>query len=191
MPREVRYLRGVLDPAQEAQADAAMERYAQGDDAAFADLYRLLGPELDRFAMGLTRHRARAEDLVQQTFLQLHRARGRFRAGSHVAPWALVIARRLFLDDLRRLRREGPLPEHDRADHETPEDLAAARELRATAVQALDRLPAAQRQAYELVREEGLSVVEAAAAAGTSVGALKVRAFRAYEALRAALRGGT
>ncbi len=168
-----------------------MERYAQGDDAAFADLYRLLGPELDRFAMGLTRHRARAEDLVQQTFLQLHRARGRFRAGSHVAPWALVIARRLFLDDLRRLRREGPLPEHDRADHETPEDLAAARELRATAVQALDRLPAAQRQAYELVREEGLSVVEAAAAAGTSVGALKVRAFRAYEALRAALRGGT
>ncbi len=191
MPREVRYLRGVLDPAQEAQADAAMERYAQGDDAAFADLYRLLGPELDRFAMGLTRHRARAEDLVQQTFLQLHRARGRFRAGSHVAPWALVIARRLVLDDLRRLRREGPLPEHDRADHETPEDLAAARELRATAVQALDRLPAAQRQAYELVREEGLSVVEAAAAAGTSVGALKVRAFRAYEALRAALRGGT
>jgi len=55
--------------------------------------------------------------------------------------------------------------------------------------EALDRLPAAQREAFEMLQLEGISVAAAAARAGTTTGALKVRAHRAYKALRAILGG--
>ncbi len=171
-----------------------MERYAIGDDAAFDALYRVLAPELTRFVGSLARDRATTDDLVQQTFLQIHEARGRFRRGAHVAPWAFVIARRLFLDVARRRRRAPFDPavdgEVERPDAVTPEDVAAAAQLADVASATLARLPESQRRAFELVREDGLSVAEAAAAVGPTVGALKVRAFRAYEALRASLGGG-
>ena len=51
----------------------------------------------------------------------------------------------------------------------------------------LDALPVLQREAFILIRFEGLSVAEAAEVQGVGESAVKVRAFRAYEALRAAL----
>jgi RNA polymerase sigma-70 factor (ECF subfamily) len=51
----------------------------------------------------------------------------------------------------------------------------------------LDRLPSSQRAAFELIKQEGLSVAEAAEVLGTTVAAVKLRAHRAYEALRQAL----
>jgi len=51
----------------------------------------------------------------------------------------------------------------------------------------LNALPALQRDAFVLIRFEGLSVAEAAQVLGATEGAVKVRAFRAYEALREAL----
>jgi RNA polymerase sigma-70 factor (ECF subfamily) len=56
--------------------------------------------------------------------------------------------------------------------------------------QRLDALPETQRSAYELVKQEGLSLKRAAELLGTSVGAVKLRTHRAYEALRAVLREG-
>ena len=57
------------------------------------------------------------------------------------------------------------------------------------ALAALAELPEAQRQAVMLTKLEGRSVAEAAAIAGTTPGAMKVRAHRGYEALRRLLRG--
>ncbi len=85
-------------------ASAAMDRYACGEDAAFSSVYDLLAPRLSAFLLRRTGDRARAEDLVQQTFLQMHCARRHFAPGTAVAPWAFAIARRLLIDGARRER---------------------------------------------------------------------------------------
>ncbi len=101
------------DDDRSAAADAAMERYADGDDGAFDELYDLLAPPLYRALLRQTRDAERAEDLVQQTMLQLHLTRGRFQRGSSVFPWAFALARRKLVDEIRAARRRPalvPLP---------------------------------------------------------------------------------
>jgi len=169
-----------------------MDRYARGDDDAFAELYDALAPRLLRYLTQKTRDVSRAEDLVQQTLLRMHRARGRFIAGGAVVPWAMAIARRLFLDELRQRRgdRTDPSrePEEDPADASpSAVDLVAASQLHARLRRELAKLPDAQREAFELLKDEGLSLAEAAAILGTTTTAVKLRAHRAYVALRAAL----
>jgi RNA polymerase sigma-70 factor (ECF subfamily) len=64
-----------------------------------------------------------------------------------------------------------------------------AKQLALAVERELARLPEAQRAAFELVKEEGLSMAEAAKVLGTSVGAVKLRAHRTYELLRSRLGG--
>ena len=174
--------------------DSAMDRYARGDDGAFGEVYDQLAPRLYGFLLRHTRDRAKAEDVVQQTMLQIHRARGRFTPGAEVMPWAFAIARRLLIDQHRRGGREVLAPSNEenvgdllvsldaRAD-----DLAIAREVAVRLGAELERLPENQRVAFELIKQEGLSVAEAAQVLGTTVAAVKLRAHRAYEALRSVL----
>src|SRR5256885_6512465 len=95
------------DRSRDAAADAAMDRYASGETDAFAVLYDLLAPRLYGFLLRQTRNPARAEDLVQQTMLHIHCARGRFIHGAPVMPWAFAIARRLLIDETRKNRLDG------------------------------------------------------------------------------------
>jgi RNA polymerase sigma-70 factor, ECF subfamily len=173
--------------------DSAMDRYARGDDAAFAEVYDLLAPRLYAFLVRYTRERAKAEDVVQQTMLQIHRARGRFLPGAEVMPWAFAIARRLVIDQHRRGGRE-LLADDDQdvaqllvALDAAADDVAIAKETAGRIAAELEKLPDNQRVAFELIKQEGLSVAEAAAVLGTTVAAVKLRAHRAYEALRSAL----
>jgi RNA polymerase sigma-70 factor (ECF subfamily) len=184
------------DRSTDAAADAAMDRYAAGDVDAFAALYDLLAPRLYGFLLRQTRNPARAEDLVQQTLLQMHCARGRFIRGAPVTPWAFAIARRLLIDETRKNRLDGARtsdPEGSRAfENAVAGDLPADEQVQSTQLarmirRELDRLPEAQRVAFELVKHEGLSHAEAADVLGTTVAAVKLRAHRTYEALRAAL----
>ncbi|HEY4156902.1 MAG TPA: sigma factor, partial [Polyangiaceae bacterium] len=73
-----------------AVIDLAMERYAAGDDAAFALLYDSLAPRILGYLARRTRDRADAEDILQQTMLHVHRSREAFIPGSEVAPWAFA-----------------------------------------------------------------------------------------------------
>ncbi len=168
-----------------------MDRYAAGDNAAFGLVYDALAPRLYGYLLRQTRDRARAEDLLQQTMLRIHRARDRFVPGAEVTPWAFAIARRLLIDTLRRGRREvltdDGEPDPGPATDPGADDRVAARELEVRLRRELDRLPASQRAAFELVKQEGLSMAEAAEVLGTTVTAVKLRAHRAYEALRTAL----
>jgi RNA polymerase sigma-70 factor, ECF subfamily len=175
-------------------ADEAMDRYAGGDDSAFSDLYDLIAPRLLGYLVRQTRDEARAEDLVQQTLLRMHRARGRFLPGAAVVPWAMAIARRLMIDDLRHRRGDRVTrsiedePTTDVPDKApTAVDLVEARELGARIRAELAKLPESQREAFELIKQEGLSLAEAAAILGTTVTAVKLRAHRAYLALRVSL----
>jgi RNA polymerase sigma-70 factor (ECF subfamily) len=186
--------RDVVDGRPNAPLDAAMERYARGDDAAFAEIYDGLSPRLFGFLLRHTRDRSRAEDIVQQTMLQIHRARGRFAPGAELMPWAFAIARRLLIDQHRRGGREVLAPNDDDGGGDLlasleagADELAIAKEVAVTLARELQRLPENQRVAFELIKQDGLSVAEAAQVLGTTVAAVKLRAHRAYEALRAVL----
>lgn len=182
-------------PADEgrARASAAMARYGAGDDAAFGEVYDELSPRLYRYLLRLARDQARAEDLLQQTFLQLHDARGRFLPGADVVPWSYAIARRLFIDGTRRRKRDHLHDEYDEGrsaeQNVAPsgQALAEARELAEALRAKLEQLPPLQREAFRLIREEGLSVADAASVLGVTPAAVKLRTHRAYEGLREAL----
>ena len=157
----------MADPSP-AAADAAMERYAAGDDLAFSELYDCLAPRRQGYLVR-TLHVARAVELVQQTFLQMHRATGRFVPGAEVMPWAFAIARRLLIDGIRRRRREVLVAsEEDTGQSPTvateagADDLVQAQELALRIQVVLASLPETQRVAFELVTQEGLSIAEAA-----------------------------
>lgn len=171
--------------AAEPSVELLMERYARGEQAAFAPLYRALSPRLFGYLLRLTRDRHLAEDLVQVTFSKVHRARSAYFAGSPVLPWLLAIGRRSFLDLKRRqkvrpedLTGDGRVPEGSTDAPAAPEDLA--RELE----RALDRLPTTYAEAIQLTKVTGLSVAEAAEVLGASQSAVKLRVHRGYQILR-------
>jgi RNA polymerase sigma-70 factor (ECF subfamily) len=171
-------------------ADRAMERYSRGDEAAFAEVYDAITPRLYAFLLRQTRSEARAKDVLQQTMLKIHLARGTFIEGAAVLPWAYAIARRLWIDQTRRGRREVPLDEETqepKATEQSPDDAVYSSELAARVRKELEKLPENQRVAFQLVKEEELSMSEAAAVLGTTESAVKLRAHRAYQALRVAL----
>jgi RNA polymerase sigma-70 factor (ECF subfamily) len=175
-----------------SDADRAMERYAGGDTAAFALVYDALAPRLFGYLVRQVRDRARAEDLLQQTMLHIHRARDRFIPGSEVIPWAFAIARRLVVDEIRRNKRvvlapNGVDEEQEISDLPAADEVAQAAELASRIESILEKLPHSQRVAFELIKQDGLTVAEAAQVLGTTVAAVKLRAHRAYEALRNAL----
>jgi RNA polymerase sigma-70 factor (ECF subfamily) len=178
--------------------NAAMDRYADGADAAFGEVYDHLAPRLLSFFIRQVQDRARAEDLVQQTLLQMHAARRNYAQGSNVLPWAFAIARHVLIDMRRRSSREvlfdtaednAAALDRNVTRDSSPEDFAVTREMAERVSRELDRLPEGQRTAYDLVRREGLSIVDAAEVLGTTPTAIKLRVHRAYEALRAVLVG--
>ena len=176
--------------------DRAMARYAGGEDAAFGELYELAAPRLHAFLARRTRgDAARAEDLLQQTFLKVHVARSRFVAGSPFMPWAFAIARRLLIDGHRLSHRElaldpqveEPVPPSTRRGP-APDASCESKELVAICARAFRSLPAPQRDAFELIRWDGLSTAEAASTLGTTANAVKLRVHRTMKVLREATR---
>lgn len=177
-----------------------MQRYCAGDALAFRTLYQEVAPRLLGYLVRLARDRSLAEDLLQQTFWKVHRARASYVVGADPLPWLYAIAHRTFLDEVRRRGRAatvtdpGELPEIPAAASGAPAEVAADEqpadpERTRAALDALAALPAAQREAVILTKLDGKSFREAAEIAGTTTGAMKVRAHRGYVALRKALGG--
>jgi RNA polymerase sigma-70 factor (ECF subfamily) len=178
-----------------AEAKDLMQRYCDGDAGAFRELYALVAPRLAGYLLKMTRERALADDLLQQTFLKVHRARAAYVRGADPLPWIYAIAHRTFIDEARKHKRavvrvgdDDQLPEvaagltgesEDRRDEGRGDPALVA-----AALDALQALPVQQREAVVLTKLDGKSVAEAADIAGTTVGAMKVRAHRGYEALR-------
>ncbi len=174
--------------------DAAMERYADGDEAAFGEVYDALAPRLLRFLTRQTRSVGQAEDLLQETFLNMCSARASFFRGARVTPWAFTIARRLLIDAGRKSQRQVPIARDADIESDPPpsrsprgDQMVEAREIAAKVEVELGLMPEPQREAFILVKVDGLSIAEAAEVLGISPNAAKLRAFRAYDALRASL----
>ena len=177
-----------------------MGKYVDGDAAAFRALYKRVAPRLLNYLTRMGGRRALAEDLLQQTFMKVHRARSSYVRGANPVPWMYAIAHRTFIDDARKQKRAKVVLARDadampeaRADVTgVPEDQVPVQrdpELAQAALAALDDLPPNQREALILTKLNGKSIAEAAALAGTTPGAMKVRAHRGYAALRKALAG--
>ncbi len=182
-------------PDEQAEEERLMLAYAGGDLAAFDELFRRLQPRLHAFLLRMCRDRALADDLLQRTFLKIHHARLEYRSEGRLRAWAYAIAGRVGLDELRRRKRS--LEDLDEAELERADATASVQErLRNPAEEAeivaavraaVDALPESQRMVLQLHRFEGLSFAEIGRALGTSEGAIKLRAFRAYERLRSTL----
>lgn len=173
---------------QEAQWSTWMRAAQRGDAHAYESLLHALVPSL----RGFVRHRladpSAAEDVVQAVLLSIHRARHTWRAERPFGPWWRAIARNALIDAARRRGRraaqEVPLAvDHDAIAADAAPDVA--NEALSPDLQgALEQLSPSQREAVELLHVEELSVAEAAARAGTTPGALKVRAHRGVAVLR-------
>jgi RNA polymerase sigma-70 factor (ECF subfamily) len=132
-----------------------------------------------------------AEDLTQSTFLKLHRARASYCSDRPLKPWLFTIAASVRRDELRRRYR---LPPHvGESEIERAElTLRAPESVEADGTQpdrelvraAIARLPESQRVVLHLHTYEQLTFEEIAQVLGTTAGAVRVRASRAYERLR-------
>jgi RNA polymerase sigma-70 factor (ECF subfamily) len=178
----------------DARTNAAMQRYAWGDDRAFDELYSLLAPRLRRLCLRVT-DAAEAEDICQETFIKIHRARATYSDRGNVSTWAFIIARRTLVDRVRYRRRRpelalgpAPLTAHSAPDSDCPETRVDQRRYEGELDRQLSALPENLRSAYELVKVQGLSYTEAGAILDTSHTAVKQRMHRVRQQLTAALQ---
>jgi RNA polymerase sigma-70 factor, ECF subfamily len=163
-----------------------MARAQAGDSDAYRALLDDVGPAVLSFLSRRIDDRDDLADAYQDTFLALHRARHTYQPSRPIEPWLFAIARNVAADFGRRRRRRSG---HEIVTADTPEPaVEPERDVGARLDAVLRALPIRQREALQLLKFQGLTVAEAAARAGTTPGALKVRAHRAYVALKAAFR---
>jgi RNA polymerase sigma-70 factor (ECF subfamily) len=177
--------------AAERELCALMQGYLDGRIEAFDELYASLAGRVRGYLLAQCRDAARADDLVQETFLQIHRSRRTYEPGRPVTPWVFAIARHVYLMNRRsagrRLRFEEALAADTKAA-DVPRDavraLADSDEVR----RALRTVPADQRDALLMHHVEGWSFVEIASRLGIRVNAAKTRAFRGMKKMRERLK---
>lgn len=170
-----------------------MVAYCAGDTDAFNELFRRYAPQLGRLLRRFGLAHDRIADLVQQTFLQLHRARLDFRPESQLRPWLVTIAFNLAREQHRRTKRRPETDIDATADSSlaTPPREQFRFETRRDLVQALQRLPHDQQEVVRLHFVEELSFEEIGEKVGASAGAVRVRAHRGYTTLRKLLSVGS
>ena len=152
-------------------------------------LYRRHAPAVLRFAWGLCGDRARAEDLVSETFVRLLTKAPSIETRTALA-YLLAIARNAFLDEARSRRREVPLPDDLLAPGPDPDDLIDdVGRLRAV-METLRALPEGERAALLLRVDHELPYDEIAGVLGISISAAKLRVHRARRRLVAARDAG-
>jgi RNA polymerase sigma-70 factor (ECF subfamily) len=166
-----------------------MSAYVAGDGGAFRVIFERYAPLLMRAMLRELYVREEANDLVQQTFLQLHRARADFDAAQKLKPWVFTIAMNLKREYFRRKKRrpERSLDAESAGEPAVAASGAARVDARRTLARVLGDLPADQREVIELHWFDGLEFPEVAQVVGASVSAVKVRAHRGYVRLRLAL----
>jgi len=161
-------------------------RFRLGDLDAFEALFREHQRSVYGWILRIVRDPAAAEDLTIETFWRIHRAHDRFEPARAFEPWARRIATRAALDWLRARRSESGFTDQDVADlpSKSAPDPGIAAEVRLKTAQAFARLPPGLRVAAVLSVIEEQPHKDVAAALGISVGAVKLRVFRAIRLLR-------
>jgi RNA polymerase sigma-70 factor (ECF subfamily) len=179
-----------MDPSERALCDL-MEGYLAGRIEAFDDLHAALAGRIRGYLLSQCRDPGLADDLLQDTFMQIHRSRRTYEPGRPVTPWVFAIARHVFLMKRRSIGRRVHFEERLAADvlarDEVRDDLQTivdGDQVR----RALADVPPDQREALLLHHVEGWSFAEIAARLGIRVNAAKTRAFRGVKRMREQLK---
>lgn len=172
-----------------------MRAVRDGDASAFDALFQRWSGRLLRYLERIVRDPAVAEELAQETFLRVHRAREKWEPSARFSTWLYTIATNLALNELRRPFRRSPHHSTDTAPEErgaapeladaapAPDEVAHARRVAAEVDAVLAELPERQRAALWLTAVEGLSYVEVAASLETSPQSVKALVHRGRSAL--------
>ena len=159
---------------------ALIDRIVLGDEAGLRALYALLAPRAYAIALKVLKDPGEAEEVLQDTFLEVWRSATRFDA-SRAAPerWVATMVRTRAIDRLRkrnsrdRMLHAASLVSPPRRP--TPEDLLGTAQIGLKVRKALADLPIEQRRALELAYFEGLSQSEIATTTATPLGTVKTR----------------
>jgi RNA polymerase sigma-70 factor (ECF subfamily) len=188
-------------PEADARDRADMERLAAGQDAALNDLMERHAVPVFHFLCRMVGNEDDANDLAQETFVRVFRARASFRPNEKFSTWLFTIAANLARNHFRWRSRHptisletetgeteqtlgGTLPANDPA----PNEQALAAERAAAVRTAVGKLPEDLREAIVLCEWEELSVAEAAAILETTPKAVESRLYRARQILRERLK---
>lgn len=175
--------------AQAISDETLMGRYVAGDSAAFNELFRRYERRAFAYFVKRTRSRERAQDLYQELFLRLHRARDVYDSGRPFAPWFFQIAHHLLIDDERRAyrRQEVVLDDASRgAPRATESDPVANRD---QLFQLLSGLSESEQEILIAAKVEGVGYAELAVEKGKSVAAIKKMVSRALQRIRVNAHG--
>ena len=175
--------------------DMLMAQYLQGDEDALRILVQRWERPVFAFLVRVLGSAEEAEDLCQDTFINLIKAAGRYRPEGRFRSWLFRIAGNQARSRLRRRKvlRFLPLSEdYEDTPDPDPDALAtlAGREQERIVQNAIMRLPDRQRQALVLKQYQDLSYREIAVAMGTSVSSVQMLLHRAMTALRRDLSSG-
>jgi RNA polymerase sigma-70 factor, ECF subfamily len=166
-----------------------MARYQQGDFAAATSLIESISPQLLRFFAAQQASRAHADDLLQETWLRIHKVRHTYRPGEPALPWFYAIARHVRVDHHRKSVRitegERELEAMARTSPRMGADAGRGDSLEAL----LAPLSASEREVIEMLKVTGMSLEEVARATSSTVGSVKQKVHRAYRKMRAKLSG--
>lgn len=172
----------------EEQLTALMIRYQGGSLEAFQEIYAQLAAAVRRYLSHLAGGSGITDDLLQETFLQMHRSRGAYNPAYAVRPWVFGLARNVFLMNRRAARRWAEVHESRETLPEFPvlpeaANLGSRDEIR----RGIACVSADQAEALLLHHEWGFSFDEIAGMLGISAAAARARASRGMADLRAAL----
>jgi RNA polymerase sigma-70 factor (ECF subfamily) len=179
----------------EATDEQLMTAYRDGDAGAFDTLYsRHKGP-LFRYVLRGVRNRSRAvaEELYQEIWIRVIEARARYAPNARFATWLYAIAHNRMVDYWRHKElSDAPVPEEEppAGPDADPAQQAQARQAVGRVVKALADLPRAQREAFLLHEEAGMTALEIAAATQSEPEAVKSRQRYAFAKLKEAAENG-
>ena len=170
--------------------ESLMSGYQQADEEAARALIERVSPLLLRYFWAHASHRRFADDLLQDTWMRIHKARHTYRRGEPVLPWIFAIARYVCLDNYRKARRVeiretqvDVLPETAVSSSNVLRDVPDMDAI-------LSELPASQREVIVMLKVSGMTIEEIARATSSSAGSVKQKAHRAYRKLRGLLTSG-
>lgn len=168
-----------------------MARAQGGDSVAYHRLLEEITPYLRSLAARCHRDPSDVEDAIQDTLLTLHAIRYTYDATRPFGPWLVAIANRRLVDRLRRQgrrrARETPLMPVHETFPEGRTNLEGELSDRDQVAAAIDKLAPGEQQAIRLLKLKEMSLKEAAAASGMSIGALKAATYRAVKNLKTML----